>query len=306
MNTDVDDNPRSLSIADCRHLNALVIDPNHYIRGIICDALRRNNIGGLSSCSSSDEAYVSCEQFIPNFILCDWDAGGMSGLDFTRSMRRNERNVKRETPVIMLAEQISIEMINTARNAGVDEILLKPISAASLKSRIDEVVLRPRKFIDSRNYIGPCRRRKDAQGFAGPFRRLLDDTPEVTTRKMNPDRFEKLRKIVNQLTKFVSEDNDDTRQVVKGIYTLLITHKDSMDQLNDPIITRIWFSALRYIEGVGITPQFDPEVVLRHFQAISVIIDLPESAISAREELMQDLDKLVTKRLHAFDLKFAS
>ncbi len=101
----------------------------------------------------------------------------MSGLEFTREVRRNTTGMSRETPIILLAGVIDHDQLMGARQSGINEFLLKPVSAQGVLSRVEEVVLRPRKFIDSRNYVGPCRRRKEDPNYAGPWRRLTDEPP---------------------------------------------------------------------------------------------------------------------------------
>jgi hypothetical protein len=58
-----------------------------------------------------------------------------------------------------------------ARDAGVTEFLVKPLSAKALYERILSVVLHPRPFVRTKNYFGPDRRRNSNPGYAGPERR---------------------------------------------------------------------------------------------------------------------------------------
>lgn len=58
-----------------------------------------------------------------------------------------------------------------ARDAGVTEFIVKPITAKAVLDRLNAVIMRPRPFIRSRDYVGPCRQRRDAPDYAGPFRR---------------------------------------------------------------------------------------------------------------------------------------
>ena len=297
-----EDAAKSLSLVACRELKVLIVDPNAYMRGIIADALRRMNVGQLNSCGSTDEAYESCHTFKPDFVITDWEAGKMSGLDYTRSIRRGERNLRRDVPIILLADQITADQLSTARHAGINEFLLKPISVHSLRTRVEEVILRPRKFIDSRNYVGPCRRRKDDPSYGGPLRRLTDEVETRTPAQRSPERINKLRKVVTQLTQYAVSDDNDYKNIVRGLYKLLMSNTQGVDTLGDEAISGIWSSAIRYVEGVGMTPNYSPEVILRHFEAIAAIMDMPEEAYMHRQTLVRDLEKLVTKRIHAYEL----
>jgi DNA-binding response OmpR family regulator len=54
-----------------------------------------------------------------------------------------------------------MERIRIARDAGVNEILTKPVSPESLYGRLTSVVRQPRPYIETEQYFGPDRRRRD-------------------------------------------------------------------------------------------------------------------------------------------------
>lgn len=294
-------NTRSLSIADTRGLKVLVVDPNAYMRGIVADALRRLSIGELSTTSSTEEANDICLSFRPSIVITDWEAGRTSGLEFTRSIRRGEKNIPRDVPIILLASTVAHDQLMAARQAGINEFLLKPVSVRALKSRIEEVVIRPRKFIDSRHYIGPCRRRKSDPDFSGPWRRLMDEPPAETKSNDSPQQMNKLKAIVSQLSGFAIRDSDDTRGIVRGLYKLLSANSGEVEKIGDKTVSDIWRSAQRYIEGVGMTPTYDAKVILRHFEAIAAVMEIPKDNYLARQTLVKDLDRLVTKKIHSIE-----
>ncbi|MEM8921027.1 MAG: response regulator, partial [Pseudomonadota bacterium] len=198
-----------------RDLTVMIIDPNHYMRGIVADALRRLNIGSIISAPTADDAREAAHTIKPQIIIVDWAAGGMSGLEYTRSVRRNEQGVLRETPIILLASSVAHDQLIAARQSGINELLLKPVSVRAMKSRVEEVVLRPRKFIDSRHYVGPCRRRKQSADYYGPWRRLVDEPGIKQNPIRSPEDHSKLRAMVAQLTDYAVQDADDTRMVIR-------------------------------------------------------------------------------------------
>jgi hypothetical protein len=62
---------------------------------------------------------------------------------------------------------------------------------------------------------------------------------------------------------------------------------------------RVWNTAIRYIEGVGMTDTYDIEVVKYHFQTIHAIIEMPEEAFLHRTAVANELERLVGKKIHA-------
>lgn len=290
---------RSIPPADLKRMKVLIVDPNAYMRGVVADSLRRLTITNINATASAVEAYSVGRTFKPDLVFVDWDAGRMSGLEFTREVRRNTTGMPRETPIILLAGVIDHEQLMAARQAGINEFLLKPVSAQGVLSRVEEVMLRPRKFIDSRNYVGPCRRRKEDPAYTGPWRRLTDEPPQKAKSEQSKENAFKLRAIIDNLTAYADRTQEDRIAGIRGMYRLLQQNAAEVAHLGDDTIVRVWNSALRYIEGVGMTDTYDIDVVKYHFQTIAIILDMPEEAFIHRTSVANELDRLVNKKIHS-------
>lgn len=290
---------RTLHQADLKKMKILIVDPNAFMRGVVADSLRRLMVTNIMAAASAMEAFIVGRMFKPDIVFVDWDAGRMSGLEFTREVRRNTTGIPREMPIILLAGVIDHDQLMSARQAGINEFLLKPVSAQGVLSRIEEVVLRPRKFIDSRNYVGPCRRRKDDPNFAGPWRRLTDEPPQKATTEMAKENAFKLRQIIEGLTQYADRTNVDRQAGIRGMYRMLQQNADEVGRLGDDVIVKVWNTSLRYIEGVGMTDTYDVEVVKYHFQTIAIILDMPEEAFLHRASVSNELERLVNKKIHS-------
>lgn len=290
---------RIINPSDLKKMKVLIVDPNAFMRGVVADSLRRLMVTHIAAAASAVEAFHVGRMFKPDLIIVDWDAGRMSGLEFTREIRRNTTGLARETPIILLAGVIDHDQLMSARQAGINEFLLKPVSAQGVLSRIEEIVLRPRKFIDSRNYVGPCRRRKDDPNYAGPWRRLTDEPPTKAATEMAKENAFKLRQIIDGLTAYADRTGIDRHAGIRGMYRMLQQNADEVSRLGDDIIVKVWNTALRYIEGVGMTDTYDVEVVKYHFQTIAIILDMPEEAFLHRTSVANELERLVNKKIHS-------
>jgi DNA-binding response OmpR family regulator len=290
---------RTLNPADLKKMKILIVDPNAFMRGVVADSLRRLMVTNIMAAASAMEAFIVGRMFKPDIVFVDWDAGRMSGLEFTREVRRNTTGIAREMPIILLAGVIDHDQLMAARQSGINEFLLKPVSAQGVLSRVEEVVLRPRKFIDSRNYVGPCRRRKDEPGFAGPWRRLTDEPPQKATSEMAKENAFKLRQIIEGLTQYADRTNVDRQAGIRGMYRMLQQNAEEVARLGDEVIVKVWNTAIRYIEGVGMTDTYDIEVVKYHFQTIAIILDMPEEAFLHRTSVANELERLVNKKIHS-------
>ena len=74
----------------------------------------------------------------------------------------------------MLTGHTSVDHVQAARDAGVNEFLAKPVSSKAILSRLVAVIEHPRPFVRTKVYFGPCRRRRREGDYHGPERRLAE------------------------------------------------------------------------------------------------------------------------------------
>jgi CheY-like chemotaxis protein len=110
-------------------LTALVLDDNHYERGISLDQLRAMGFKRAIGAANTMEAWEALKLSNPNVVLMEWfDGTGGDGLDFARRVRKNEETPNRAVPMFMLTTRGSERDVELARLAGVDGYLRKPVS----------------------------------------------------------------------------------------------------------------------------------------------------------------------------------
>lgn len=96
-----------------------------------------------------------------NFLVCEYDMGDECGIDLIKSIRSDGDQTIKKMPIVLLTTVTSKASILSGRDAGVDEIVAKPFTAAALRSHIEAVVTKRRSFIDEAVFSGPDRRRRD-------------------------------------------------------------------------------------------------------------------------------------------------
>jgi two-component system phosphate regulon response regulator PhoB len=77
---------------------------------------------------------------LPDLILLDWMLPGMSGVDFARRLRADERT--REVPIIMLTARTEERDKVLGLETGADDYITKPFSPRELVARIKAVLRR--------------------------------------------------------------------------------------------------------------------------------------------------------------------
>ncbi|MCG8544798.1 MAG: response regulator [Alphaproteobacteria bacterium] len=157
---------------DFSQLKVLVVDDNEFMQRILTELLialsfHRDKI--LKTGDGSSALKILSFQS-PDLVICDLNMKPMNGKRLTQLIRSADDSANPYVPIIVCTGHSEIEHIVDARDAGATEILRKPISAASLYSRLRAIVESPRPFIKSPIYVGPDRRRRDLP-FDGPDRR---------------------------------------------------------------------------------------------------------------------------------------
>jgi CheY-like chemotaxis protein len=153
-----------------RGLRALVVDDNEHMRVLLHRLLQRIGIASTEY-GDGNEALIAIADFKPQLVLTDLAMKPMDGLALVRALRRLPDQQAQTTPVIMITGHADRHVVQSARDSGVNELLVKPITERALTQRVEEVILRPRPFIFGPDYFGPCRHRHSNRDYAGPERR---------------------------------------------------------------------------------------------------------------------------------------
>ena len=141
----------------------LIADDNAFMPTIIRRILA--TLGAQDSREAGDaaEALKIIQTWPADIILLDWEMTPFDGIEFTNMMRHTHDAINTFVPIIMISAHSEYWRISKARDAGVTEFLVKPISAHTLFSRIRNVIERPRPFVSAPGFFGPDRRRHEAK-----------------------------------------------------------------------------------------------------------------------------------------------
>lgn len=144
-------------------LNVLVVDDSPHMRTLVKAVLFSLGCKTVVEAEDATAAEAILQQFPADLVICDWNMPTLDGIAFVRRLRTGEESRNPYVPVIMMTGHTQRERVFTARDAGVNEFLAKPISAKSLYQRIRAIIERPMDFIRAETYCGPDRRRKQIE-----------------------------------------------------------------------------------------------------------------------------------------------
>jgi two-component system, chemotaxis family, chemotaxis protein CheY len=156
---------------DFNKLRFLVIDDNAHMRRILRTLLHGFGARDVYEAEDGATGLEAFTHYMPDIVLVDWAMPIFDGLELAQMIRQPGANANPYAPIIMLTGHSEKKRVMAARDAGITEIMVKPISAKALYQRILNVVANPRAFIRTKSYFGPDRRRSVSSSYVGPERR---------------------------------------------------------------------------------------------------------------------------------------
>jgi len=150
--------PQRLDPNAFRRASVLVAEGDRGLRRALRDVLLGMGFPVIHVAGTAAEAQRQLLQNSPNVVLLDNKLPGSDGISFTRRLRR-DRASGGQTPIILMAEAPDTALVAAARDAGVNEIVVKPVAMEALILRLMHVLQVPRRFIRSSSFVGPDRRR---------------------------------------------------------------------------------------------------------------------------------------------------
>jgi two-component system chemotaxis response regulator CheY len=148
----------------------LVVEDNPFMKDLLRQILRTLGVTQIIEANDGTEGYAFFNDLHPDIVLLDWHMEPMDGLDLTKLIRAKE-SANRFAPIVMITAYSEIARVTLARDAGVNELLVKPIAATTLFTRIRAVIERPRLYVESDTYFGPDRRRRADPNYQSADRR---------------------------------------------------------------------------------------------------------------------------------------
>jgi CheY-like chemotaxis protein len=293
----------SLRPADLAGLKVLVVDDHSVTSRLIGDVLRAAGVGQVETATDGLRAREVLKRWDPDIIFTDWNMPTMDGLELTRSIRRaavvkdpvvpNPR-----VPIVMLTATRSARDVEIARRAGVNEFVIKPFTPASVISRIQLVLSKPREFIVSEVYIGPDRRRRTEFAYSGVMRRAQDPV-EVVDKVDRQATRETIGVELEALRRVIAARGGMDRETLQMTYRVMQHTRHRARQVRDQLVEEVSQSLLDYADVMGGAEACDPSVLELHFDAIRTLLAVPETNVRLASDVMRDLTIAVQKKIKA-------
>ncbi len=119
-----------------KDMNVLVVDDNKAMLRIIHMHLNEIGFANVDEATNGGAALNKLEEQDYGLVISDWNMKPMTGLDFLKGVRAQGSTV----PFIMITSETKTENVLAAREAGVNNYIVKPFNADTLKTKLVSVL----------------------------------------------------------------------------------------------------------------------------------------------------------------------
>jgi len=145
---------------DLSKVKVLVAEDYPPMRKLLGQVLFELNVIDFQMVSNGQEAIEYLAENTVDLLMVDNVMDPINGTELTRLIRMGQTEAEPTTPIIMVSGETSKDLIVSARDAGVNEFLAKPISTRMLYQRFMNVIENPRPYVKAEDFFGPDRRRR--------------------------------------------------------------------------------------------------------------------------------------------------
>lgn len=115
----------------------LVVDDYKTMIRIIRNLLKQLGFANVDEAGDGSAALNMMREKDYGLVISDWNMEPMTGYELLREVRADDRLSR--TPFIMVTAESKTDNVVAAKKAGVNNYIVKPFNAATLKAKIDAV-----------------------------------------------------------------------------------------------------------------------------------------------------------------------
>jgi two-component system chemotaxis response regulator CheY len=119
------------------NMPVLVVDDYSTMIRIIRNLLKQLGFGDVDDANDGESALMKMAAKRYGLVISDWNMEPMTGYDLLCKVRSDP--ALEGTPFIMVTAESKTENVIAAKKAGVDNYIVKPFNAQTLKAKIEAV-----------------------------------------------------------------------------------------------------------------------------------------------------------------------
>ncbi len=122
-----------------KDMNILIVDDYKTMLRIVTNLLRQLGFTNVSEATDGAEALTKLREDTEfGLIISDWNMEPMTGLQLLKEVRSDDS--LKHTPFIMITAESKTENVIAAKEAGVNNYIVKPFNAETLRGKMSAVI----------------------------------------------------------------------------------------------------------------------------------------------------------------------
>ncbi len=121
-----------------KEMNVLIVDDYKTMLRIIRNLLKQLGFNNVEEATDGSMALSMMRQQKPDLVISDWNMEPMTGLQLLKEVRTDD--TLQDVPFIMVTAESKTENVIAAKQAGVNNYIVKPFNAATLKQKMESVI----------------------------------------------------------------------------------------------------------------------------------------------------------------------
>ena len=119
-------------------MNILIVDDYKTMLRIIRNLLKQLGFNNVDEATDGSMALQKLRDKDYGLVISDWNMEPMTGIQLLREVRADAK--LKALPFIMITAESKTENVIAAKEAGVNNYIVKPFNAATLKTKLSSVL----------------------------------------------------------------------------------------------------------------------------------------------------------------------
>jgi CheY-like chemotaxis protein len=161
----------SMGKADLVDLRVLIVGGTPHAIVALRSAIGLIGISKVDAVAQAARALQCLREKKIDAVFCDEAVESVDGVSFALAARKAPGVLDPMVPIFLVCSAPRRRQVEGARDDGLTDVLVRPISAATIIRKLKSAVIAPRPFIVAGGFFGPDRRSAARASYGGANRR---------------------------------------------------------------------------------------------------------------------------------------